>query len=46
MRGTKLSASVNGRLRLEHTLPRPVSGRVGFYTKRDSITAFKDFSVE
>lgn len=38
-------ASVDDRLRLEHTLPAPVSGRVGFWTKRDSITAFKGFSV-
>ncbi len=43
VRGTTVAASVNDRLHLEHTLPRPVSGRVGFYTKRDSITAFKDF---
>jgi hypothetical protein len=43
VRGTRITGSVNGRLHLEHTRPRPVSGRVGFYTKRDSITAFKDF---
>ena len=45
VRGTKLTASINGRLNLEHTLPRPVSGRVGFWTKRDSVTAFKDFAI-
>lgn len=45
VRGTKVTASVNDKLRLEHTLPAPVSGRVGFWTKRDSITAFKGFSV-
>lgn len=45
VRGTRVVATVNGRLRLEHTLPAPVSGRVGFYTKRDSVTAFKAFTV-
>ena len=46
VRGTKVIASVAGKLRIEHTLPAPVSGRVGFYTKRDSVTAFKAFKVE
>jgi hypothetical protein len=45
IRGARVAASVNDRLRIEHTLPEPVTGRVGFYTKRDSVTAFKDFSV-
>jgi len=33
------------RLDAVHTLAAPVTGRVGFWTKRDSITAFKGFSV-
>lgn len=45
VRGAKVIATVNDKLRLEHTLPTPVSGRVGFWTKRDSISAFKGFSV-
>ena len=45
VRGTLVRASVNGLLHLEHRLPAPVSGRVGFYTKRDSVTAFKGFSL-
>ena len=45
VRGTTLTGSVNGRLTLAHALPRPVSGRVGFWTKRDSVTAFKDFTI-
>jgi hypothetical protein len=45
VRGTKVIAIVNEKLRLEHTLPGPISGRVGFWTKRDSISAFKNFSV-
>jgi hypothetical protein len=45
VRGSTVRASVNGKLHLEQKLPAPVSGRVGFYTKRDSVTAFKDFSL-
>ena len=44
--GPRVTAVVNGRLRLAHELPAPVSGGVGFWTKRDSVTAFKDFSIE
>jgi hypothetical protein len=46
VRSQKVIASVAGKLRIEHTLPAAVSGRVGFYTKRDSVTAFKAFRVE
>jgi hypothetical protein len=45
IRGARVTASVNDTLRLAHTLPAPVAGRVGFWTKRDSISAFKDFSA-
>ena len=45
VRGNRVVATVNGKLRIEHALPAPVSGRVGFYTKRDSVTAFKAFSA-
>lgn len=45
VRGSTVRASVNGKLHLEHQLTTPVSGRVGFYTKRDSVTAFKGFSL-
>jgi hypothetical protein len=40
-----LAVANNGALRFEHTLPEPVDGRVGFWTKRDSVTQFKDVSV-
>lgn len=43
--GTRMVATVNGKLRLEQTLARPVEGRVGFWTKRDSVTMFKDVRV-
>jgi hypothetical protein len=46
VRGARVTTTVNGKLRIEHTLPAPVSGRVGFYAKRDSVTAFKDFRVD
>jgi len=46
VRGTRVITTVNGKLRIEHTLPAPASGRVGFYTKRDSVTAFKDFRLQ
>ena len=45
VRGATVTATVNDKLRLQHTLLAPVSGRVGFYTKRDSITEFKSFSA-
>ena len=44
--GTKVSGRVNNRIGVEHTLAAPISGRVGLWTKRDAITAFKDFQVE
>ena len=32
-----------GDLRVEHTLDRAIGGRVGLWTKRDSITAFRSW---
>jgi hypothetical protein len=43
--GTRLVAVVNDTLRFEHTLPGRVEGRIGFWTKRDSVTMFKDVRV-
>jgi hypothetical protein len=45
VRGPTVRASVNDKLHLEHRLASPVAGRVGFYTKRDSVTAFKAFTL-
>ncbi len=42
--GRQATAIVNDKLRLTHELPTPVNGGVGFWTKRDSITAFKEFT--
>jgi hypothetical protein len=41
----KVAGVVNGRLRLEHTLDRPVGGRVGFWAKPDSVSAFKGLQI-
>lgn len=39
-----ISAAVKGStLAVRHTLPAPVQGRVGVWTKTDSVTSFKDF---
>lgn len=46
IRGARIVGWVNDRLKLEYTLPAPVKGGVGFWTKRDSVTAFKDFTIE
>lgn len=41
--GTAVAATVNGRLSVRHTLDAPVEGRVGVWTKADSVTAFRGF---
>lgn len=43
--GTRITGTAGSGLRLEHDLGRPVSGRIGFWTKRDSVTLFKDAVV-
>jgi hypothetical protein len=45
VKGTKLEGYLNGKLLLEYTLPGPVSGRVGVWSKTDSISDFADYSV-
>jgi len=40
--GQHLSASAAGDLTIEYDLETPVDGRVGLWTKRDSITAFRN----
>jgi hypothetical protein len=44
--GTSFSAVAAGDLRLTWTLAEPVSGRVGYWTKRDSVTAFRNLRVQ
>jgi hypothetical protein len=41
--GAKVEGYLDGKLYLEHTLPEPVSGRVGLWSKADSHVYFDDF---
>jgi hypothetical protein len=43
--GTQLQGYLNDKLLLEYTLPEPVSGRVGLWSKTDSVTEFADYKV-
>lgn len=44
--GTRLTATVNGTaLSYDVTLPEPVTGRIGLWTKRDAITVFRNYRV-
>lgn len=43
--GTALQAFLDGKLYLEHTLAEPVSGKIGVWSKTDSMTEFDDFTV-
>jgi hypothetical protein len=43
--GPKVAAYLDGKLYLEHTLPEPVSGRIGLWSKADSHMYFDDFTV-
>ena len=43
--GTSLQASLNGKHLLDYTLAAPVSGRVGVWSKTDSVSYFDDYTV-
>jgi hypothetical protein len=43
--GTNLQASLNGKHLLDYTLAEPVSGKVGVWSKTDSVTFFDEFTV-
>lgn len=43
--GTKVDGYLNGKRLLEHELPAPVSGRVGLWSKADSVVYFDDYRV-
>ncbi len=43
--GTQIKGYVNGRQYLSYKLPAPVSGRVGLWTKADSVVYFDDYQV-
>jgi hypothetical protein len=41
--GTKVEGYLDGKLYLEHSLPEPVSGRIGLWSKADSYVYFSDY---
>jgi hypothetical protein len=43
--GAKVEGYLNGKLYLEHTLPAPVSGKIGVWSKADSVVYFADYRV-
>jgi hypothetical protein len=45
IRGTALQGFLDDKLLLEYTLPEPVSGKIGVWSKTDSMTEFDDFTV-
>ena len=45
IQGKHLTASVNGKRYMEYGLPAPVTGRVGVWTKADSVVYFDDYTV-
>jgi hypothetical protein len=44
--GTDFKTYIDGSLALEFTLPEPVSGKIGLWSKTDSTSWFKDFIVQ
>ena len=45
VQGTRLEGYLNGKLLLQYTLPESVSGKVGVWSKTDSISEFADYVV-
>src|SRR5215207_5515527 len=43
--GSKVEGYLDGKLYLEHTLPEPVSGRIGLWSKADSYVQFDGFTA-
>ncbi len=43
--GNKVEGYLDGKLYLEHTLPAPVSGRIGLWSKADSHMYFADYAA-
>lgn len=43
--GTQLRGYLDDELLLEYTLPAPVEGKVGLWSKTDSVSQFADFAV-
>ena len=45
VKGTSLQASLDGKHLLDYTLAEPVSGRVGVWSKTDSVSYFDQYTV-
>jgi hypothetical protein len=45
VQGTSLQASLDGKHLLDFTLPEAVSGKVGLWSKTDSVSYFDEFTV-
>jgi hypothetical protein len=45
IQGARLEGYLNGKLLLEYALPEPVSGKVGVWSKTDSVSCFDDYAV-
>jgi len=45
IKGSKLEGYLNGKLLLEYTLPERVSGKVGVWSKTDSVSYYDDYTV-
>lgn len=45
VKGTKLQGFLNDRLLLNYTLPEPVSGKIGVWSKTDSVSYYDDYTV-
>jgi len=43
--GKKVEGYLDGKLLLEHELPEPVSGRIGVWSKADSVVYMDDYAV-
>src|SRR6266404_22368 len=43
--GTDLQASLNGKHLLDYTMAAPVSGKIGVWSKTDSVSYFDDYTV-
>lgn len=46
VKGTTLEGYLNGKLYLTETLPKPVSGRIGVWSKADGVVYVDDFTVK
>ena len=45
MHGTELIGFLDGKHVLDYTLKEPVSGKIGLWSKTDSMVEFSDFTV-